>query len=185
MPDIPSSEPTRMHAGATTQWTKSISDYPAPTYTLKYYLTGPADLTIAGAQYGTSTDHLVSVSATQSAAWIFGKYTWQSYAEKGSGDTLERYYLGAGSVQIDTVTGKSDARVIYDDLIAKYKSLASTGMQVQSYSISGLAMTYTKPQDMLDAIKYWAGVVRDEEDALVVESGGRNPRHVGGRFRRL
>jgi hypothetical protein len=124
MADIPSTEPEIIFAGETVQWYRSLSDYPATDYTLKYYLTGPAAITLSAAAYNV-TDHLVTVSAADSSSWAYGQYSWASYAEKGAGATLERYRDRTGTIIIKTATGKSFAKTMLDAIEAILESRAT------------------------------------------------------------
>lgn len=100
MPSVPTSEPTRFTAGETLAWTKQLTDYPAGTYTLKYALqaVGAALITITATASGT--DHAVTVTAATTANYAPGVYTWASYAESGSGASLERYLIERGEFTI-------------------------------------------------------------------------------------
>ena len=125
MADIATTEPTIIRAGETLTWSKSLSDYSATEFTLKYYLTGPASLTLTAAAYNT-TDHLVSVTATLTAAYTYGIYDWEAYAEKGLGATLEKYFISSGKVLIKTAAGKSFAKTMLDSIEAILEGRATS-----------------------------------------------------------
>jgi hypothetical protein len=86
MTEIPTTEPEKITAADTVKWKRSFSDYPAPTWTLKYALvmTGQQYEITAGAD---GSDHLVSVDAATTAAWTPGLYKIQGYVTKDA----ERY----------------------------------------------------------------------------------------------
>jgi hypothetical protein len=120
---IPATEPELVYAGATIQWTKSGSDYPSDEYTLNYYLSGPANITITGSQYESGTDHLISVTAAVSNAWDYGRYSYQAYAEK----TGEKWFVGSGFITIKTAAGKSFAKTMLDAIEAILGNRADKG----------------------------------------------------------
>lgn len=192
MPVTRTTEPAEIRAGDTTTWLKTIGDYPpAAGWTLKYSLRN-AEQKINITATTVGTDYLVTITAAVSAVYSPGRYDWLAYVVKGSGGSLEQHTVGTGAIIIlpnlagDVVyDARSDARKIYDDLIAKYKELAATGLRVQSYNVAGRSATYNKPAEMLDALKYWASIVRDEENAARVANGGASSRRVGVRMRRI
>lgn len=92
---IQHTEPTQVTAGDTWTWTKSLSDYPAGTWTLTYYLRSRE-----GEQSFTATadgaDHLVTVAAATTAGYKAGRYGWTAVVTSGS----ERYRVGAGEIEV-------------------------------------------------------------------------------------
>jgi len=81
---------------------------------------------------------------------------------------------------------RSDARVIYDNLITAYKTYIEEGTgHVISMSIAGKAMSFRNAQDFIDQIKHWGNVVRAEDEAEAIANNKANPRRVGIRFNRL
>jgi len=109
----PTKEPEIVRAGETMEWVRSWSDWPASSYTVKYYLTGPASITLTAAAYQT-TDHLVSVTAALTAAYTYGLYDWAAYAESGAGASALKYFLESGQLLIKTAAGKSHAKTMLD-----------------------------------------------------------------------
>lgn len=157
--DIPTIEPEIVYAGQTIKWTRSFSDYPSDEYTLKYYLSGPASVTLIGAQYGTTTDHLISVTSATSAAYVFGIYQWQAYAEKGAGATLEKYFISSGFLTIKTTAGKSHAKTMLDKYETAIEALTLNG--ASSFSVAG--KTYTS-RDLAE-LRRERNMYRDEYQA--------------------
>ncbi len=94
---IPTTEPETITAGETLAWTKTVPDYPAPTYVLKYslQLAGQASLiTITATASGAQ--HAIAVAASVTVLYTPGTYLWTSYAEAG----LTRYPVARGNVTI-------------------------------------------------------------------------------------
>ena len=111
---VPTEEPELIYAGQTVSWTKSLPDFPATDYTLKYYFSGPAAVTaIAAATYNT-TDYLVTIPSATTAAYTYGIYSWTAFVEKGAGANLEKYFVKSGFLTIKTSSGKSFAKTMLD-----------------------------------------------------------------------
>lgn len=184
MATTPTTEPATVVAGDTITWQKTSSDYPASTWTLKYRLlnaAGKIDIT-AGS---SGTDHLVSVSSATSANWVAGDYDYIAWVEKAG----ERYTLGQGRITVtanlaaaNTFDGRTDARVIYDALIAAYKSAAASRAYVAEYEIAGRRMKFDGKADWLTEINYWKAQVIAEDRAAAIAAGLGSSNRVLVRF---
>jgi hypothetical protein len=163
-----------VYAGETIQWSKSLADFPATEYTLKYYLTGPASLTLTAAAYNT-TDHLVTVSAATSAAYIYGIYAWIAYAEKGAGATLEKYRIGTGFLTIKTAAGKSHAKKMLDAIEAFLEG--QTVSDVESYTIGGRSINKMKREELMK----WRNTYRAEYQAELANENRINGKSTNNR----
>lgn len=190
--DIPTTEPAQIRAGDTTTWKKTVADYPPSAgWTLKYSLRNTAQkIDITAATSGT--DYLVTITRNTSKAYVPGRYDWICFVVKGVSPNDEQHTLDQGSVSIlpdlsaDAVyDARSDARKIYDDLIAAYKTYIASGGTIQSYAIGGRSVTYKDQAKIIEDIKYWERKVRSEEAAEAVANGSANPRRVGTRFNRI
>ena len=185
-------EPLQIRAGDSASWTETDDTYPpSDGWTLKYFLSNQTNtLTLTATDDGSS--YSINITPSGSSTWVPGKYSWARFVTKGSGESEERHTLANGSVEIlpnlsaavayDT---RSDARVIYDGLIAAYKDFISSNGTMQSFSIGSKSVTFKSSKEILDQIKYWASIVRTEEDAANVANGGTSRRRVGTRFQRL
>lgn len=169
MAQIPTREPEAVTAGDTITWQRALSDYPAGEWTLKYRLINAAGkIDITSTQSGA--DHRISVSATSSAAWVAGIYTWQAYVEKGSGGSLERATVGTGQITVRpnlaAQTGgydtRSPARKTLELLDA---AMVAHGAQAwtQEYEIAGRRMKFRNPSEFMGyRSKVVAEVAREE-----------------------
>lgn len=188
----PNYEPSQFMAGDTVSWLKTLDDYPVSDgWTLNYVLRSATQhyhitCTTSG------TNYLATITAVISAAYAAGTYTWTSYVTKGAGETLEQHSVAQGSVVITPnlttnalVDARTDARIIYDSLIAAFKTFASSGGRVTQYSIGGRSTTYEKSADIIKDIEHWRIIVQREEDAAKIAAGHGNPRRVGVRFNRI
>ena len=61
---IPETEPLEFYSGETVKWKRTdLSDYPAPTWTLNYFLQkSGTKIDFASAQDGSTTGHLISLT---------------------------------------------------------------------------------------------------------------------------
>ena len=182
--DIPSIEPTVIYAGDTIAWTKDLSDFPATTYTLTYYLRGPSNITIIGTASGST--HSISKTATQSAAWPSGRYTWQAFVTSGSA----RYLVGSGEITIKdnpatskaTFETRSKAKQILDAI--ENTILEAAGRPEASYNIAagGISQQFKTLADLIVARDRYAAIVKQEEDALKITRGENTGRNIFVRF---
>jgi hypothetical protein len=80
---IPTDEPSALRAGDTWKWTRTLADYPAGTWTLKYRFKNAAggfEITAAA----SGTDHAVTVAAVTTAPYAAGDYQWVAWVEAGA-----------------------------------------------------------------------------------------------------
>lgn len=136
----PLAEPLIIVAGDLASWKRTLSDFPASTWTLSYaFAKSGSQFTITASASGN--DHLISVPT---ATWAAGLYTVQGYVTNGS----ERHIVFEADIQIEsnlaTATGgldtRSHARKVLDALEAVLEARASksivqwTGLE-QSFSL--------------------------------------------------
>ncbi len=170
----PTIEPGTIVAGDTITWIRSLADYPAPTWVLKYRLlnaAGKIDIT-AGA---SGSDHLVSVAAATSAAWASGDFTFTAWVESGAA----RHSVGQGRISISanlaTVTtydGRSPARKIYEGLLAAYEARVAGGQgYVAEYEIAGRRMKFIGASDWVNQLNYWKRQLAAEDSAARLAAG--------------
>lgn len=167
-------EPSRVTAGDTIAWTKSLSDYPASAgWVLSYSLRNPLG-SIDFSAGASGDDHAVNVPASTSAPWKAGAYAWQAYVTKGA----ERYTVGNGQITIDANfaisvghDGRSDARQILDNLMAAYKKASLDKAFVQEYEIAGRRIKFNAKADWLAEINFWKAEVAREENAARRKAG--------------
>jgi hypothetical protein len=97
--DVATTEPTRFAAGSTVRWLRADTDFPAPTWVLKYALlprsgeTGRVDI-VATAQ---GTSHLAHLTATQTTNIAPGEYTLIGFVESGE----DRYKISQFDVIVE------------------------------------------------------------------------------------
>src|SRR3990167_6445265 len=93
MTDVATTDPSRAIAGDTWEWKKSYADYPAPTWTLTYYLRSREhEATFNAAADGS--EHLVTVAKATTAAYKAGRYELTAIVTDGTERfTVERKQL--------------------------------------------------------------------------------------------
>lgn len=185
---IPSVEPTTLTAGDTVKWTRSLADYSAAdSWVLKYRLINAAE-TIDITATASGADHLVSVAASTTDAWVAGDYTWQAYVEKAG----ERYTVGTGTLKIKPdlaaaaagVDTRTTAAKMVADLEAASLDYATNGQGgVQRYTIGGREMWFEQAADFTERLEYWRGRLAAELAKESIAQGRGNPRRFYAAFR--
>lgn len=175
MAEKPTTEPAAVVAGDTITWQKSISDYPAGTWTLKYRLinaAGKIDITSTA----DGTTHQVSVGASTSAVWSAGRYTWQAWVENGG--ATERHTVGSGTIEVKpniaavtTLDARTDAAKIVDQLMDAYKAYTSSNGLVAEFMVAGRNVKYRSAAEILEQINFWKSQVAKEERESRIAAG--------------
>jgi len=162
--------------GDTLVFDTSLPDYPASAgWVLTYRLiprTSGTPIEITSTANGDA--HAVSVSATVTALWAAGEYSWAGYATKaGERDTVE-----SGTITLlpdpgvaAAYDGRSQARKAVDDLRAALATYTATQGMVQEYTIAGRSMTFRKSTEILELLNYWETTLQREEAAAGAAAG--------------
>ncbi|MGH8519869.1 MAG: hypothetical protein ACREU9_00185 [Gammaproteobacteria bacterium] len=175
--DIPTAEPAVITAGDTVKWTRTLDHYPATGgWVLTYALRGAGKIDLTAAASGA--DHAITISAAATAAYTAGFYTWQAYATKAA--TSERYPVASGTLEIEpnlaavtasTYEWRTEAKIIYDQLVAAYKTYTTSQGHVQEYTIGSRRMTFRSAAEIIKQIEYWKAQVQAEERAQGLGQG--------------
>jgi len=146
--DIPKS----LVIGNSVSWKKSLSNFPATSWTLSYALVMASEQIVITAS-ASGAGHLVEVSPTTSTDYTAGEYEYQAFVVNGVGS--ERYKIESGQVEIlanyAAATSGLDARSWVKttlDLIADI----ITGKVAQdraSYSIHGRSIASYSWEEIL------------------------------------
>ena len=179
MPDIPTTEPQDAFAGDTWAWTRTLSDYPAPTWTLKYRFkneSGGFEITATA----SGADHAVSVAAATTAAYTSGNYSWVAWVEGGSSEkytvdqgtftVLPDFRATAAGTALDT---RSHARKTLANIEAAIEAL---NLGVKSYTINNRAMTKRDLPELIQMRDTYKAEVAREEAAEKIANGLGNPK---------
>jgi len=128
--EIPDIEPETLRAGDTITWRKTLASYPATDSWVLYYRLIAAshkyDITAAA----EGSNHLVTVSATTSAAWVSGEYAWTSWVIKsGERHTIEQGRLtilpDLAAVTASGYDGRTHAQIMLAAIKSALESLSS------------------------------------------------------------
>jgi hypothetical protein len=189
---IPTTEPASARAGDTWRWQRTLSDYPASTWTLSYTLFNAAGkVSIAATADGD--DHLVSVAPATTAAYTAGRYDWVAHVSDGT----DRHQVGAGSINVlpdlsavSSYDGRSHARKMLDAIDALLEGRATTDQldliaAANVGSNSGDQSMQMRPEFLMNLRKHYAAMVASEDRASAIANGD-NPgvmqmRWAGGR----
>ena len=109
-------EPKRIVSGDTVSWSRALPDYPAPVWTLTYYLTPDAGGTpMEITAVGVGTTHSAALTADQTKALLAGRYLLT--ARVSDGTTIAT--LGSSPVRVvDNPTVGADRRTHAEKCLA-------------------------------------------------------------------
>lgn len=175
---IPSTEPEIIYVNEEVAWIQDLSDYPAPTYTLKYGLTkadGTGALTVTASDNGDG-QHLVEIASAETATMGAGGWRWQKRVEL-TADGSEKTVLAQGRLEVrpDFIAGAVDARA---DIEAALEALTAmirgkATKDVQSYTINGRSLQSMSPSELME----WKAALQAE--ALELENEERRELGLG------
>lgn len=183
--ELPTSEPTRFRAGDTVAWTKSLSDFPADSWTLHYRFINQSHKIDATAT-ASGSDHLVSIAAAVSALYVAGDYTWASWVTSGS----ERYTVEVGKITVlpdlaavtapgyDSRSTTKKTLDLVDAALLAYGANAWT----QSYQIAGRSMQFRSAGDFMAFRSRLQAEVLREENVDRAKNGFRPRNRLNVRF---
>jgi hypothetical protein len=182
MTDIPTTEPISLRAGDTWKWTKTLSDYPATAWTLKYRFKHKTAAGFEIVASASGNDHSVSVAAATSTGYAPGQWTWQSWVEGG---TSEKYSINAGILQIDPDYRSGVATNALDNRSHARKTLEAIEAWIESrnpgveyYEIAGRQMRYIPIADLLKLRQLYKSEVAAEDASNSIIAGRSSPRKI-------
>lgn len=175
------SEPATVIAGDTISWTKTLSDYPAPTWVLSYSLTKDGQkFSITGSASGS--DHAISVDATTSGAWEPGRYSWFAHVTSGAvRKTVERgEMIVEPNPASQTFDPRTKARIMLDNVEAYLAD--PNNLTAANYSMGGRSLSRWSRGELLAERDKLTLEVRGEQQAARIAAGLGNPRRIYVRF---
>ena len=173
MPDIPTTEPSSLRAGDTWKWTRTLADYPAGTWVLKYrFKSAAGGFEVTASASGTT--HSVVVAAETTAPYSAGAYTWVAWVESGS----EKFTVGSGNVTVEPDYRSGSAATALDDRSHAQKMLAAIEAWLESrdpgvaeYEIAGRRMKYIPPAELIKMRNRYQSEVLAETNAAKLAKG--------------
>lgn len=172
--DIPTTEPAELRAGDTWKWMRTLPDWPASSWTLKYRFKNAAggfEITATA----DSDNYSIEVPAATTADYAAGDYAWIAWVEGGSS---EKYTVGVGNAKVLPDYRAGLATVALDDrsharkmLEAIEAWLESRNPAVAMYEIAGRRMSYIPIAELIKLRNRYQAEVANE-DALEKLSEG-------------
>jgi hypothetical protein len=172
---IPTTEPAELRAGDTWAWTKTLDDYPASAWTLKYRFKNAAggfEITATA----SGDDFSVSVAAATTTGYAAGAYSWMAWVEGG---TSEKYTVDTGTCTINpdyrsgTATAAFDdrthARIVLDAIEAVIEGRAAKDQE--EYEIAGRRLKHTPIPTLLKLRQHYKAEVAGQVAAEAVANG--------------
>lgn len=179
MTDIATTEPSKIVAGDTVQWKRELSDYPASEgWTLGYAMVNSINK-ISVSSSASGADHLVTISAATSAAYVAGTYYWQAYVTKTA--TSERRLIDTGSLIVEpnfaaiaTHDARTHVKKVLDSIQAVIEGRATKDQE--EYTIGNRSLKRTPIADLIKLKKeYEADYAREvKADNLRKGLGSKN-----------
>ncbi len=146
-PIPPTTEPTKISAGNTLTFSKTLSDYPAGGgWQLSYALRGPANISLAwGVVVSADGDgFLVNVPAATTATWTPGNYWFFAFLTHTDG---RRFPGGDGEIKIlpnqATASGAYDGRTHAQKVLAAIEAMMEGTASREEQSLSVTSATGT------------------------------------------
>ena len=181
MPDIPTNEPASLRAGDTWKWTKTLADYPASAWSLKYrFKSATAGFEITATASGD--DHAVSVAALTTTGYAAGTYTWIAWVEGG---TSEKHTVDTGVMSVSADYRSGTATTGLDDRSHARKTLAAIESWIESrspgvakYAIAGREMQYIPIADLLKLRQTYKAEVAAEDAAEAIRNSTGTGRRI-------
>ena len=179
---IPTTEPTAPRAGDTWQWTKSLADYPATTWTLSYTAWN-ASTAFSITASASGTDHSVSVSSVVTAAYTAGRYEWVARVTDGT----STYTVGAGTWSVLAAVGeamdtRSHSRKMLDAIQSMIEGRATAGdLDVIRTTYGDRTVQWDLPT-LLKMRQQYSAAVASEESAAALARGDHDGRFLRVRF---
>jgi hypothetical protein len=164
--------PQSLVSGDTWSWTESLGEYQAPTWTIKYYLRGPEDITLSASDDGA--DHAFSVSASTTSDYEPGEYDWIARVDDGTTFTTiaEGKLTVKPNLATDDFEYRSFWRQVLDELEPVILGRAATDQL--SMSIAGRSLQRMTWKELLE--------VYDRAKRTVSSEDGDTPSRTFIRF---
>ena len=108
--EIPTTEPLSVRAGDTWKWTRTLADYPASSWTLKYRFKNAAG-GFEVVAVASGDDYAVSEAASTTATRTAGDYTWIAWVEAGA----EKFTVDTGTIHVEPDYRSGASSVALDD----------------------------------------------------------------------
>ena len=166
--EIPTSEPSQIFKGSTTEWTKSLADFDPATATVTYGFSksdGTESFSVAASDNGDGT-FLVTVAPADLSALTPGDWRLQGWATEGGKRSV--FYVGRFVLRADFVAGGADERASVEYILDGIETLLK-GKPLKdssSYSIGTRSLSTYSFEELISAQKFYraekARLIRQE-----------------------
>jgi hypothetical protein len=185
----PESEPLSFHAGTTVKWKRTdLADFPAPTWTLNYFLQKDGTkIDFASSQDGSTANHSVSLAHATTASYTVGIYHWIVEARSSS----EVYIVDSGIMEILTdfaeQTSGYDDRSIAKKMVDAYEALfanqiTNLTLEQLSYSVGGRSISKLSAGQIREEYQRWKRIYQSELDNERINNGLGTRKRILTRF---
>jgi hypothetical protein len=180
-------EPSKVYAGDSMRWTKTLSDYPASGgWTLTYTFKDATGIKLEKDAVASGDDYLVTITPGETAAFVAGGLGWAAVVENPDGS--ERYTVGSGYLLVlaNPAEGagadpRSPAKQALDAINAILPDIAARPEGVITYA-DGKSITYTSPEQLIKMRSMLLAEVRQEEKAEKIAQGLDSGSNIRIRF---
>ena len=184
--------PSEIRNKLTYKWKVAFSDYPSATWQLDYRFQGVVDKsTVWNTDVSANADNVsfdVVLSSTFTSALTKGNYWLGSKVTSGSEvqEAVPQCRLLVLASMAETsplpLDYRSDAVIIYDALIAAFKTSATRPEKQYSLQAAGRSFTFHTFAEWQEAIQYWGSVVRAQEQQDLADKGKPPGNRILARF---
>ncbi len=185
----PESEPLSFHAGTTVKWKRTdLADFPAPTWTLNYFLQKDGTkIDFASSQDGSTANHSISLAHSTTAAYTVGIYHWIVEARDGT----SVYIVDSGIMEIKTDFAEQgsgyDDRTVAKKMVDAYETLftnqiSNSTLEQLSYSIAGRSISKLSAGQIREEYHRWKRIYQQELDVERINNGLGTSKKILTRF---
>lgn len=157
----------QLTAGDTLNFATAVPGFSAAAGWVLHYRLVPRTGTATPVQLDATADgenHRVQASASTTAGWVAGEYTWASWVTKGA----ESYSVQSGQITVlpdpRTAAAGWDNRSLARKALDQAKAaLAAWKPTQRRYKIGEREMEFSSPADIIKLITYWEQQVQAED----------------------
>ena len=182
---IPTGLPAQIRAGSTFTFKISLTDFPASdSWSVNYSFRAAGGSKIDFGSTADGVDHLISVSFTDTAAWLPAKYSGTGIVTNGT----QKFEFWRGNLAVLPDIAASDegqdfrtqARRTLDNINAVLESRASS--TILKSAVEGTVLDRIPHADLLNLRDRYMTIVANEENAEATAQGGANRKNIFARF---
>lgn len=180
---IPTTEPASIRAGETLTFKRSLADYPAPTWSLHYYLQSldAAAVRFEATSTSSGQDHLISVAYATTANYADGQYAGMSFVTDGT--TRTQIWAGKLTILPSLATdgdARSQNRRTLDNINAVIEGRATSS--ILKSTVEGTTLERISFDELLKLQQFYVQKVHLEEVAELRAAGKPTGRNIYAQF---